>query len=196
MSTFEILVRYPKEKELIASIVMGYTDLEFALSECVEAIGNSEDTVTKVMYRTRGETARIEVADAFGRQMYKAIGIDSEFCMAIGYMRRCLKIRNNYAHCLWWDFDDTGLGFINMEDAAVSNKPINEAMMTKARIDVPLLTKQSEFFASTDHWLTWLKFEALVSRKLEKENFVDKPGPLKMPAPYIEPEESNNLTSA
>ena len=81
------------------------------------------------MFRVRGETARINVGDALGRQAYDKLGLRTDFELAVSAMRYCLKIRNQYAHCNWYD-DRTGrLAFVNVEDIAKGINPFQDSII-------------------------------------------------------------------
>jgi len=64
---------------------------------CVQVVRDDFDAVLKAIFRVRGETARIDIADALGRHFYDDRGLATEFGMAVGAVRHCLKIRNQYA---------------------------------------------------------------------------------------------------
>jgi hypothetical protein len=60
------------------------------------------------------------VADAFGRHFYNKHELSGDFENAISAMRYCLKIRNQYAHSIWWDYSRR-LAFAAIEDVADLN---------------------------------------------------------------------------
>ena len=186
MSIRVLATKFPEEFAIIGRLLSGYTGLELDLAHCIVVVGNDFDTVTKVLYRLRGETTRIDAADAFGRQQYDMLGLGTEFCMAIGYVRHCMKIRNQFAHCLWWDYDGKTLGFANMEDAAKLNTKISNLKMLDRRvIDLSLLKSQEKFFEKTEKWLCWLNHECrLVTGKIQAHAFT-KLSALTKPEPYI-----------
>ena len=109
---------FTAEAEIIGRLLAGYTNLEIGLMNCVQVVRLDFDTVLKAMFRARGETARIDIADAFGRHYYDALNLGTEFAMAISAVRYCLRIRNQYAHCAWWDDKSGRLAFANLEDIA------------------------------------------------------------------------------
>ena len=153
--------RFPDEAVLIGRILGGYTDLEVDLMNCVRTARQDLDTVLKAMFRNRGESARLKVADAFGRQTYRSLGLGAQFEAAIGAMRYCMGIRNQYAHCVWWD-DNTGqLTFANLEELADLNQVVNDLRgLTTHHLDVSLLQKQFAYFDYTSDFLMWLLQEA------------------------------------
>ena len=105
---------FPDEAALISRMLAGYADLEIGLMHSVTVIREDHDLALKAMFRGRGNSLRIDVADAIARQPYNDLGIGAEFERAISSVRHCLKIRNLYAHCTWWN-DHTGqLAFANL----------------------------------------------------------------------------------
>lgn len=160
MDVFRAFQKFPEEAKLIGCILGGYTDLEIDLMYCVNAARNDFDTLLKSMYRVRGESKRVDVADAFGRQAYIALGFGAQFEKAIGAMRYCIKIRNQYAHCVWWD-DNTGqLAFAAIEDIAELNEPVeNFKEMQTRHTSVELLTAQFAYFEYTSNFFYGLLHE-------------------------------------
>jgi hypothetical protein len=63
--------RFPNEAAMIGRLLAGYAELEIGLLHCVSVVREDFDAVLKSMFRTRGETRRIDVADALGRQLYR-----------------------------------------------------------------------------------------------------------------------------
>jgi|SRR5271154_4660112 len=90
--------KFPPEARIIGDLLTGYTDLELSLLNCVQVVRNDFDAVLKAMFRVRGETNRVKVADGLGLNRYRELGLDVEFSDAIDAMLHCVKIRNQYAH--------------------------------------------------------------------------------------------------
>src|SRR6516162_3349233 len=109
-------LKFPDEAAIIGRLSAGYTTLEIGLMHCVQVVRDDFDAVLKAMFRGRGETARIDIADALGRHFYDDRGLATEFGMAVGAVRYCLKIRNQYAHCVWYDDNSGKLAFVNVEE--------------------------------------------------------------------------------
>jgi hypothetical protein len=111
-SIMPAFANFPHEAEIIGRLLAGYTNLEIGLMNCVQVVRGDFDTVLKAMFRARGETARIDIADAFGRHHYDSAKLGTEFSMAISAVRYCLRIRNQYAHCGWWDDNSGNLALV------------------------------------------------------------------------------------
>lgn len=180
------LDNFPDEASMVGRILVSYANLEIDLMHCVKVVNDNLDVALKAMFRSRGETQRIQVADALGRQQYKNIGLGTEFEMAIGSMTICKNIRNQYAHCNWWD-DRTGkLAFANLEEISKSNDSItNLSGLTAKYVDVALLTEQFEFFEYTSDLFYWLlnHYNELEGRSFHPD--VKKPKHLKNPRFHV-----------
>ncbi|MGA7750481.1 MAG: hypothetical protein WCA63_10070 [Gallionella sp.] len=124
MNISKAFADFPDEAALIGRILAGYTDLEIDLMNCVKSAREDLDTVLKAMYRGRGEAKRIEIADAFGRQTYRKLKLGTQFEMAIAAVGYCAKVRNQYAHCIWWNDNSGALAFANIEEIARLNEPV------------------------------------------------------------------------
>lgn len=157
MTILRAFLQYPGEAAFIGRMLAGYADLEIDLMNCVQVVRADLDTVLKAMFRTRGETQRINVADAFGKQYYHGLGIGAQFEMAIGSVRFCLKIRNQYAHCVWWDDNSGQLAFANLQEIAEEDTLVTNLQgLTTHHVNVPLLTQQVEYFEYTQNLLIWV----------------------------------------
>lgn len=153
MPSFE---RHRKEGETIGRLVVGYGELEVGLMTLVAAILDDIDTALKVMFRTRGESQRIQIADALARQKLPEGKFRDRFTEAVSDTHHCLKIRNQYAHCQWLDPPDEGLMFVNMEEIAVASRHIVGSSLKKRLIDAGLLAEQEAYFVFVDDCLTML----------------------------------------
>jgi hypothetical protein len=69
------------------------------------------------------------------------------YAQALGALRRCKGIRNQYAHCTWFSREGA-LMFINLEDSAKGAE--GPVMIVPRRIDLPLLRRQRELFDYTE----------------------------------------------
>ncbi len=186
MSIFNAFLKFPKEAALIGRMLVGYADLEIGLMNCVQIARNDLDTVLKSMFRTRGEAQRINVADAFGRQCYEGLGIGSQFGMAIGAVRHCLKIRNQYAHHQWWDDNSERLAFANLEEVAKLNTLVENLRDLKTNyVDVPLLEKQLAYYEYAEELLTWVNQEGQIVAGRSSMQKRAPPQQLKQPPLFI-----------
>ena len=109
-------------------------------------------------------------------------GLGTEFEMAVGAVRHCLRIRNQYAHCVWYDDKSGRLAFVNLEEIARENRRLKDlASLTVLHVEIALLTAQEQYFVYTDDILAWTNYEGrLRDRKIENN-------PLPKPTPPIPP---------
>jgi hypothetical protein len=176
--------RFVKEGQAVGRILTGYSDLEVGLMHCVQmGLGGDFDTVLKAMFKKRGETLRINEAERLGSPAYDARGLGAEFRKALTALRYCLKIRNQYAHWVWWD-DNTGkLAFANLEDLSKRKRKVPNLDKLKAyHMDIALLTKQEAYFVYVDHLLGWVNYEGrLIAEQLNINPLGKKPSPPRRP---------------
>lgn len=154
-------LRYPNEGTIIRNLLAGYTDLEVGLLHCIQVVRSDDfDAVLKTMFRVRGESNRVQIADALGRNPYRDLGLEDGFVRAIGAMEHCIKIRNQYAHCVWLD-DNTGkLAFVNLEEVAKMDAFESDLQhLTTYHVDVPLLEAQETYYLYANDLINWVNYE-------------------------------------
>ncbi len=178
--------KFSAEAPIIGNLLAGYTDLELSLLNCVQVIRDDFDAVLKAMFRVRGETNRINIADGLGRDRYRMLGLETEFSQAIAAMRHCMKIRNQFAHCVYWD-DNTGrLAIAYLEDAADTDEAVNNFdAMPVHHVDVALLSKQEAYFCYTNDLIAWLNYEGRYRSKKLAQPFGPFPAPVGKPPRHI-----------
>jgi hypothetical protein len=166
--------------------VTGYAEIEIGLMHCVSNVRDDLDTALKIMFRDRGETRRINVADAFGRQYYGALNLGTEFAMAVGAARYCLRIRNQFAHSNLYD-DRTGqLAFVDLEELAKLNEPVRDlTSLTRRHVDVPLLQQMETYFIHTDGLIAWVNYEGRKRDGKLDRNPLPKPQQIAQPPLYL-----------
>jgi hypothetical protein len=140
-------IRFPQEGAIIGRILAGYGELELELCNCVNAVSDDFDAALKLLFRRRGEERRIKAADSVARPKFIAAGLGEPYCQAIADMNWCRTIRNQYAHCNWYDTSAEGLCFVNLEDLAKSQRPIASLGSGRRPINVTLLETQEAFLS-------------------------------------------------
>jgi hypothetical protein len=168
-------LRYPKEAELVARLLAGRGKLEFELCLCLAAALGNLDTAIRVMYRARGEEARIQIVDALARPKFEAAGVGPPYLDAIADMGYCRQVRNQFAHCRWHETSN-GLGFADLEDVAKKNTP-------PVCIDAPLLTAQEAYFKYVQRCLAHVAEEC--RKWAGRPSSVDSPLPKKLARPPL-----------
>jgi hypothetical protein len=138
--------RFQVEAKLIGSILTGYGELEFWMATCVATSLNDTATAFRTIFRLRNESQRIDVADALLYPVMKKHGLSGAYSHAVGAMRHCRTIRNQYSHCHWEPVTGAKrLSFFNLEAAAFTSNDDSPAVKT-FDVDVPLLTEQVSYF--------------------------------------------------
>lgn len=172
------------EGQAVGRILTGYSNLEVGLMHCVQmGLGGDFDTVLKAMFKKRGETLRINEAERLGFLAYNAKGLGADFRTAITALRYCLKIRNQYAHWVWWD-DNTGkLAFANLEELSKRKRKVPNLDKLRAfHVDMALLAKQEDYFVYVDRLLGWVNYEGrLIAKQLKINPLGKKPSAPRQP---------------
>ena len=93
-------------------------------------------------------------------------------------MRFCLKVRNQYAHGVWWDDYSGKLAFANLEELAGRKRQVNDLEKLKAyHVDVALLGAQEACFVYADEYLAWINLEGRFRAGKIKVQPLPKPKP-------------------
>ena len=157
MAVLRAFLDFPAEAALIGRMVPGYTDLEVDVMNCVKSARQDLDVVLKTMYRVRGESQRLRIADGFGRLAYETLGLRTEFEMGMGAVRHCLRIRNQYAHSVMWNDNSGQIAISNLEELAEMNVPVVDLRgMNVHHVDLPLLQAQFAYFEYSSELLIWV----------------------------------------
>jgi hypothetical protein len=121
---------------------------------CLCGVLGDQDTAVRTLFRTRGEEGRILVADALMRGRYQAAGLGPAFSEAIADMGYCRQIRNQFAHCHWYDSESTGLAFVQLENTAKGHAPVT---LDFRSIGAGILMRQEKYFVYVRNCLFYLQ---------------------------------------
>lgn len=154
MTVLRAFTEYPAEAALVGRMLAGYADLEIDLMNSAKSVRGDLDLALKTMFIGRGNSQRIDLAVAIARPPYDTLQLAAEFDSAIAAVRHCLKIRNKYAHCTWWN-DNTGqLAFANLEELAKLNVVVTDLQnLTVNHVTVAHLQSQFAYFEYADNML-------------------------------------------
>jgi hypothetical protein len=157
---FPALQRFEHEASIIGHLLTGYTALEYQLCMCAGMGGGDVEKAITELYSRRGETRRVKLADGLSGAAYAAAGLGEEFDTAIEDILLCVKIRNQYAHCIWHD-DLTGqLAFAHMEEIAAPNGPGADTLnLTFSHVDVAVLEEQANFVFYVKDNINYLNYK-------------------------------------
>jgi hypothetical protein len=176
---------FPDEQEAIGKMLIGYGEIEFAILGCIGAALNSDmSQALRILFRVRGEGARIEVADAILRPPFTKVGLASKWGNVLGAARACKNIRNQYAHCHWQIYKGQ-LRFMDLDTEAQS--PEGDVSVAFWPVDGPLIAKQLEFFEYALQSLYYLKAEYEVRIGTETSHDLLEPKSIAVPPRYIQP---------
>lgn len=172
---------------VIGRLLVDYGELELDLMNCVQVLRNCDlNSTLKSMFRVRGETNRIDVADALGRVPYTAIKMVTEFDAVIAAMKQCLRIRNRYAHAFWHDPEQgKALCYVSLEELSKEADEVRDlTALTFFYLDEDLLLKQEEFFEYTRALINYVNHEGQFQPGKFKQRIFPLPTPVPPPAAY------------
>jgi hypothetical protein len=177
--------KFSKEGDTIGRLLAGYSNIEVSLFHAVHVATGDFDDALRKMFGIRSESRRITAAEKLGLPAYQRLKLATDFEKALRVMRYCLKIRNQYAHWVWWD-DNTGkLAFANVEDLTRYKRKIKDLGNLKAHhVDAALLQAQEAYFVYADELLLWVNYEGRFKEgKLgnAKQNPLTKPKGIRLP---------------
>jgi hypothetical protein len=176
---------FPREKELIGSMLIAYGEIEFALFSLVDAILDTQDNAVEIFFRIQGEGARISVADAIIRPFLEKEGLGAKWSNAVGPVRLCKSIRNQYAHCHWMLVEEK-LHFIDFDQSVKVGNSDKKLFMKL--VEHELLERQFANFGYALDWLYYLDAEyQLRSGKIRSHDHKE-PKSIAAPPLYIHPE--------
>jgi hypothetical protein len=181
---FNLSQQFPRILATVGRILVGYGELEYGVLAAIEVVAHDYDALFKAMFRTRGETQRLEIADALGRHRFHAHGLGTEFEMAMGAVQYCRKIRNQYAHCHWL-VQQGRVGFVDLEELAKGNSVIiGTSEMAWRKIDDELVTEQEQYFNYAGDLLFWVGEEAGLKTGKSQKHEYPKPRQVASPPLY------------
>ena len=185
MSILPEFLQFDAEAAIIGRLLAGYATLEIDLLHCVSQVTRNFDATLKAMFGDRGNAQRIGVAAKLGQQAYAKLGLGDDFDRAIDAMRYCLKIRNQYAHCNWYDDNSGQLAYVNVEELA-KEKILIEGFekLTRHHIDPGCLGLQEQYFGDMDKLLYYANLTGQFLRG-ETTTRYERPAELSKPPLHI-----------
>lgn len=144
---------------MIGQLVLKYGELEWMLARVAACVAGDLDTVLKAMYRTRGELARLDIAEAFVGRRIEDPHLAMIFDQTFAAIEACRQIRNSYAHAHWMSGYEKQLGFYDLERLAKSKGAVDLQTMRQSTLSMDVLRDQERFFAEVLHNLVHLFYE-------------------------------------
>ena len=175
--------RFTSEGAAVGRLLLGYSNLEIDLMNCVQmACGENLNTVIKAMFGARGEAKRIAQAEKLGQPHFAHHHLSLNFQHAIAIIRRCLQIRNQYAHWVLWDDSSGKLAFANLESLAKLKRKVNDLRKLRTfHVDATVLAEQEAYFVYCHRYTSWLNCEIRFRAKILPKKIVNKPKRTKRP---------------
>jgi hypothetical protein len=172
---------------VIGRILLDYGELELDLMNCIQVAREFDLNGTlKAMFRIRGETNRVLIADGLGRAAYDKLGLGTEFEHLISTLRNCLAIRNRYSHAYWHDPDQgKALCYVSLEELAKEDFEVNDlSKLSFFYIDEPLLLKQEAYFEYARSLIMYLNYAGRFRAGKLKQQSYRPPAPVAKPAGF------------
>ena len=144
-------LRHPEEAAIIGRLLAGYGELEFLMAMCLGSAMGDKRTALRALFRMKSE--RVKVADSLLFPLCERASMAGPYSAAIGGMRHCANIRNQYAHSNWADDINHGLFFVDLQK---STQTIN-IKDTWNHTDKTLLIQQEAFFCNTMGWWDYIR---------------------------------------
>lgn len=139
-------------------MVIEYGDLEWDLCLLVSHVIEDLDIAVKALYRSRGETQRINIADALIRNRINP-KLKQKYETTLAHIRVCKTIRNRYAHANWLHAGSDKLCYIDIEELANSHAPVDMQNMQLYHLDMDTVKDQARFFMEVMQNLRYLNME-------------------------------------
>ena len=176
-------VRFKDEADTVGRLLLNYANLEVGLLHCVQmASGSDFNAVLKSMFGKRGETGRINRAEQLGNPHFARHALIRDFHHALAVMRRCLEVRNQYAHWILWDDYTDKLAFANIESLAKLKRHVNNFdKLRRFHVNATVLAEQEAYYIYCDKFTLWLNFEIRVRAGRLPKNMFLKPKRVKRP---------------
>lgn len=146
------------EGDIIGRMVIEYGELEWGLCLLVRHVTGDMDIAVKSLYRARGESQRLDIADALIRNRINP-EIKQIYEETLGHIRVCLTIRNRYAHSNWIQAGGNRLAFIDIEELAKRNEPIDLDHLSHYHLTKEVVEDQARFFNDVMQNLNYLNME-------------------------------------
>ncbi|TRC98272.1 hypothetical protein FJV76_13160 [Mesorhizobium sp. WSM4303] len=143
---------FPDESNLIGRMVIGYSELDIALCFIGGLALGQKWAVLDALHAIENEGTRLDVISRLIKHVMVARGQDAKFGEAIGALRYCKGVRNQYAHAQWIHINGM-LMFTNPKD--IPWKP--DGQIHWKITSLALLKSQEAYFEYTRKCLMWLE---------------------------------------
>jgi hypothetical protein len=170
----------------VGQILLAYGEIELLATQCLGSAIGDYNVAARVMFRSLGESARIDTADVLMRDAFIAHGLENEYARAIGAARQCTALRNQYAHVHWGGDDKKGgVFFANLKDSVGSVS--GEIKYRFRHVDIPLLEDQWDYMRYAADCLTYINYELRLRRDWQGGHNGVMPAERSPPNPHNDP---------
>jgi hypothetical protein len=177
--------KFQQEREIIGRLLIGYGEMELDLCNCISTGLNDLDMTLKAMFRARGETLRIDIAEAMGQKVYVSLGLGVAFHDAIEAMRFCVKLRNRYSHSHFYDDNSGKLAMVSLEEIAKKKVVIKDLRdLTTKYLTEKILQSQEAYFTYTRGCIEFVNYEGRFLSNMLTSRVFDPPERLEKPAEF------------
>lgn len=176
------LDQFPKERDLIARMILAYGEIEFAMLDILGAIFKNQQTAVRTLYQLRSESHRLNIVEAIATPWFEAAGIGGHFTEGMTAAFHCKTIRNQYAHCTFLT-DDGVLRFAQLEETAKSKGA--SCQVVARPLTLALLEQQSAYFDYADHQILWLDHTYRVKNGQPVHSNAQIPKPKRLSPPKL-----------
>lgn len=146
----------PRHLKLIASMVIGYSELEISFAHIAGLVLGLKFEVLHALEKVSSETGRIKIIHALSKGAFGTAGLSEEYHIARSMMFYCAGVRNRYAHCHWRRNSKTQpLEYVDGRDLFKDAREIDQ--LPWKPITVKLLREQEAYFEGTRKWLMYLE---------------------------------------
>jgi hypothetical protein len=150
--------RFPAEAALVGRMLSGFGEIEITTCRNAANATSLGNIAWKVLYGIGATSARIDTADRLMHPYFEEHGLGQHHKTAIGMVRHCIKIRNQYAHCNWGDHHEAGLFFADLRTSANTEDFSHDWK----HVDSTILDEQFSYFGMTMEWLEFVDRELSV----------------------------------
>ena len=173
--------RHPEEAKLIGRLLVSFGEIEVTLAVVVGTVGLQDLQLgLRSIYKVRGTSSRLELADALLRLKLTGMGLEREYLTNRDAIKYCQTTRNQFAHCIWADDLNAGIFFTDLQDAA---DRVDILRFNWKHVDIALLTQQLEYFDNTLTGIVYLENEWSVRAKMKASH--DFPAPAAIGKPPL-----------
>lgn len=153
-------------------MVVGYSELDITLCHVAGLALGEKLAVLDALHQVENEGTRLELINRLVRHVFLASGKEAHFAEAIGALRYCKTLRNQFAHAQWKG-ENGQLWFTNPKQINWSSGLEN---ITWKATSLDLLKEQEAYFVYTRRCLMSLEWFFIAPK-------APRPFPARIPQP-------------